>query len=375
MIQKIVKISLGVILIGVLIWTFYFLYKKSEEKPLVYDTAETITTDIINKTVATGSVVPRKEIEIKPQVSGIIDEIYVEAGTMVNKNDKIALVKIIPNMVSLNNAENRLRQAKIALDNAQLDLDRNKKLKEQQVIADAEFQQFQIAFRTAEEEFKASQDNLELIKKGETSKNKANTNRVIRSTIEGMVLDVPVEEGNSVIEANTMNDGTTVASVADMTDLVFEGKVDESEVGKIKVGMDLILRIGAIEDETFDAVLEYISPKGVEEDGAIQFEIKAAVKLKENQFIRAGYSANADIVLDRRDQVIALPEALLQFDGDSAYVEVEVSEQEFEKRYVETGLSDGINIELISGLDGDDKIKVWNRALKGPESRGGRRRH
>jgi HlyD family secretion protein len=183
-----------------------------------------------------------------------------------------------------------------------------------------------------------------------------------------MVLDVPVEEGNSVIEANTMNDGTTVASVADMTDLVFEGKVDESEVGKIKTGMALILKIGAIENETFDAVLEYISPKGIEEDGAIQFEIKAAVKLKENQFIRAGYSANADIVLDRRDSVLAISEALLQFEGDSAYVEVEIEEQTFEKRYVETGLSDGINIELISGVDENDEIKLWNLSpsMEGP---------
>ena len=358
--KKFFKILIGVILLVVFIGTIYFLYSKSEEKPVVFQTTTPLKTDIIKKTVATGSVNPRKEIEVKPQVSGIIDEIYVEAGTMVKKNDKIALVKIIPNMVSLNNAENRLRQAKIAFDNAKLDLDRNKELKEKKVIAEAQFQPFELAYKSAKEEYKAAQDNYDLVKKGETSANRSNTNRLIRSTISGMVLDVPVEEGNSVIEANTMNDGTTVAAVADMTDLVFEGKVDESEVGKIKEGMDLILKIGAIENETFDAVLEYISPKGVEEDGAIQFEIKAAVKLKENQFIRAGYSANADIVLEKRENVLAISEALLQFDGDSAYVEKEVGEQEFEKRYVETGLSDGINIELISGVEKDDKLKLWN---------------
>ncbi len=365
------KILLVAILLGVFSWTIYFLYSKSEEKPVVFETTTTIITDIIKKTVATGSVVPRKEIEIKPQVSGIIDEIYVEAGTMVQKNDKIALIKIIPNMVSLNNAENRLRQAKISLDNAKVDLDRNQKLLDQKVIAGASFQPFEIAFKTAQEEYTAANDNLELIKKGETSKNRANTNRVIRSTIAGMVLDVPVEEGFSVIEANTMNAGTTVASVADMTDLVFEGKVDESEVGKIKEGMSLILRIGAIEDATFDGILEYISPKGIEEDGAIQFEIKAAVKLKEDQFIRAGYSANADIVLDRRDEVLAVSESLLQFDGDSAYVEVETGEQEFEKKYVKTGLSDGINIELLDGVDENDKLKIWNGASQG--NQGGER--
>ncbi len=260
--KKILRILLGVVLLGLFIWTIYFLYSKSEEEPVIYQTTTPFKTNIIKKTVATGSVVPRKEIEIKPQVSGIIDEIYVEAGTMVKKNDKIALVKIIPNMVTLNNAENRLRQAKIALDNAKQNYVRNKQLVDDGVIAEAEFQQFDIAYSQAKEEYNAAINNLELVKKGETAGNRSTTNRLIRSTIDGMVLDVPVEEGNSVIEANTMNDGTTVAAVADMQDLVFEGKVDESEVGKIREGMDLILNIGAIENETFDAKLEYISPKG-----------------------------------------------------------------------------------------------------------------
>jgi HlyD family secretion protein len=358
--KKVIRIIVIIVILAGFVGTIYFLYAKSEEKPVTFQTTKATTTDIIKKTVATGSVVPRKEIEIKPQVSGIIDKIYVEAGSTVKEGDRIALVKIIPNMVSLNNAQNRLRQAKIALENARMDLERNQKLKDKDVIADAEFQPFEISYRTALEELKAAEDNLQLIQKGETSNSKSTTNRLIRSTISGMVLDVPVEEGNSVIEANTMNDGTTVAAVADMSDLVFEGKVDESEVGKIKEGMDLILRIGAIENETFDAKLEYISPKGVEEEGAIQFEIKAAVKLKENQFIRAGYSANADIVLDRRDSVLAISEALLQFDGDSAYVEVKKEDSSFEKQYIKTGLSDGINIEVTEGLSGGEEMKLWN---------------
>ena len=360
--KNFLKLLIAIILVGAFIGTIYFLYAKSEEKPVVFKTMAPITTDILKKTVATGSVVPRKEIEVKPQVSGIVDQIFVEAGTMVKKNDKIALVKIIPNMVSLNNAENRLRQAKINFDNAKVDFDRNKTLNETGVIADATFQPIQLNFNSANEELKAAQDNLDLVRKGETSRNSGNTNRLIRSTISGMVLDVPVEEGFSVIEANTMNAGTTVTSIADMSDLVFEGKVDESEVGKIKEGMALILKIGAIENETFEAVLEYISPKGVEEDGAIQFEIKAAVQLKENQFIRAGYSANADIVLEKKEKVLAISEALLQFSGDSSFVEVETGDQEFEKRYIKTGLSDGINIELLSGVAKDDQLKLWNLA-------------
>ena len=358
--KKFFKILIAVVLVVAFLGTIYFLYSKSEEKPIIYQKTTAYKTDIFKKTVATGSINPRKEIEVKPQVSGIIDQIYVEAGTMVQKNDKIALVKIIPNMLSLNNAENRVRQAKISLENAKLDLDRNQQLLDKEVIAIAQFQPFKLAFNSAEEEYKASKDNLDLVKKGETSSSKSSTNRLIRATNSGMVLDVPVEEGNSVIEANTMNDGTTVASVADMNDLIFIGKVDESEVGKIKEGMDLILKIGAIENETFEAVLEYISPKGVEEEGAIQFEIKAAVKLKENQFIRAGYSANADIVLDKRENVLAISEALLQFDGDSAYVEVETGNQEYKKQYVKTGLSDGINIELLEGVTETDSLKLWN---------------
>lgn len=358
--KKILKILIALILIGIFAWTLYFLWAKSEEKPVTYKTQQPFVTNIIKKTVATGSVVPRKEILVKPQVSGIIDEIYINAGDTIEENDKIALVKIIPNMVSLNNAENRLRQAKINLDNAKIDLDRNRELLDNEVIAAAQFQQFEVTYKSAREEYKAAKDNLELVKKGETSSNKANTNRLIRSTISGMVLDVPVKEGNSVIEANTMNEGTTVAAIADMKDLVFEGKVDESEVGKLKEGMNLILTIGAIEDESFEAVLEYISPKGVEEDGAIQFEIKAAVKLEKDQFIRAGYSANADIVLDRRDSVLAISESLLQFSGDTTFVEVEVAEQEFEKRIVKTGLSDGINIEVLEGVGKDEPIKLWN---------------
>ena len=358
--KKFLKILIAVLIIGVFLGTIYFLYSKSEEKPVIFQTGTPLMTDIYKKTVATGSVVPRKEIEVKPQVSGLVDKIFVEAGQMVEKNDKIALVKIIPNMVALNNAENRLRQAKISFDNSKVDLDRNKSLKKSGVIAAAQFQPFELNFNSAKEEFKAAQDNLELVRRGETSRNSGNTNRLIRATISGMILDVPVEEGFSVIEANTMNAGTTVASIADMSDLIFEGKVDESEVGKIKEGMTLILKIGAIEDETFDAILEYISPKGVEEEGAIQFEIKAAVQLKDNAFIRAGYSANADIVLEKRINVLALSEALLQFEGDSAYVEIETGKQAYEKRFVKTGLSDGINIEIIEGVKKEDQLKLWN---------------
>ncbi|MBN2261823.1 MAG: efflux RND transporter periplasmic adaptor subunit, partial [Prolixibacteraceae bacterium] len=287
----------------------------------------------------------------------IIEEVYLEAGQMVKTGDIIAKVQIIPDMINLNNAESRVNRAKLNYDDAKIDYDRQKELFDKKVIAYEEYQKAQLSFNTAREELQTAEDNLELIKKGVTKKSATTTNTLIRSTINGMILDVPIEVGNSVIQANTFNAGSTIAIVADMTDMIFEGKVDETEVGKIHEGMDIILTIGAIDNEQFDAVLTYLSPKGVEENGAIQFEIKADVNLKEGQFIRAGYSANASIVLEQRDSVMVIPEGLLKFEGDSAYVEVETDSQVFEKRFIQIGLSDGINIEVLDGLTTEEKIK------------------
>jgi HlyD family secretion protein len=358
--KKFFKIFILVVVLGVFVYTIYFLYEKSQAKPVVFETTTPVETNIVKKTVATGSVVPRKEIEIKPEVSGIIQELYVEEGDMIKEGDLIAKVRIIPDMVILNNAESRVNRAEIALENAERNFDRQKELYDQKVISRTTYEEFELAFENAKEELVAAENNLQLIKEGQTKDSGRSTNTLIRSTIDGMILDIPVEIGNSVIESNTFNDGTTVCIVADMGEMIFEGKVDESEVGKIKEGMDLILTIGAINDVSFHASLEHISPKGEEENGAIQFEIKAAVDLIDTVFVRAGYSANADIVLDRRDSVLAISEALLQFESDSAFVEVETGEQEFEKRYVETGLSDGINIEILAGLSKEDKIKKLN---------------
>lgn len=358
--KKFLKIFFGVVLLGVFAYTIYFLYQKSQTKPIVYETTTAFVSNIIKKTTATGSVVPRYEIEIKPQVSGIIEEIYIEAGKSINKGDLIAKVKIIPNMVALNNAESRVNRAKINLENAKRNFDRQKELLDENVIAQTEFETYKLAYDNAIEELASAEDNLNLVKEGQTKSSGKPTNTLIRSTITGMVLDVPVEIGNSVIESNTFNAGTTITTIADMSDMIFKGKIDESEVGKISEGMPLILSIGALEDVFFDADLEHISPKGVEENGAIQFEIKANVELMADKFIRAGYSANADIVLDRVDSVLTISESLLHFEDDTTFVEVEVGPQQYEKRFIETGLSDGINIEVLSGLTKDDKIKMDN---------------
>lgn len=348
------------ILIAAFGGTLFFLYNKSKKKQDFFENKHPFYSDVVMKTVATGSVVPRFEIEIVPQVSGIIDELYVEAGDKITKGQILARIKIIPDMVTLNAAETRLNRAKINYEDAQIDYDRQQKLFDKNVISYEEFKNAKVAYDSAKEELTAAENNLDLIKNGVTKKAATATNTLVRSTIDGMVLDVPVEVGNSVIQANTFNAGTTIAAVADMSDIIFEGKVDETEVGKIKEGMPIELEVGAIDDEKFAAVLEYISPKGVEENGAIQFEIKANVQLKEGQFIRAGYSANANIVLDRKDSVMVIPEGLLQFEDDSSYVEVNVGSEEepsYEKRMVKTGLSDGINIEITEGLKLEDKVK------------------
>ncbi|WP_319499869.1 efflux RND transporter periplasmic adaptor subunit [uncultured Draconibacterium sp.] len=358
--KKVFKILGVVVLVAIFGGTLFFLYTKSKKKTDFFENKNPFYSEVVMKTVATGSVVPRFEIEIVPQVSGIIDELFVEAGDKITKGQVVARIKIIPDMVTLNSAETRVNRAKIGFDDAQIDYDRQQKLFDKEVISYEEFKAAKVAYDSAREELTAAENNLELIKNGVTKKAETATNTLVRSTIDGMVLDVPVEEGNSVIQANTFNAGTTIASVADMSDMIFEGNVDETEVGKIREGMPIELEIGAIDKEKFAAVLEYISPKGVEENGAIQFEIKANVKLKEGQFIRAGYSANANIVLERKDNVMVIPEGLLQFENDSSFVEVNVGtpeEPNYEKRWVHTGLSDGINIEITEGLKVEDKVK------------------
>lgn len=359
--KKFFRILVIVAIMGLFGWTIVYLYGKSREKPKLYTTESPFISDVVRKTVATGKVVPRKEVEIKPQISGILQKLYVEEGQMVEEGDLIARVKIIPNMISLNEAEYRLETSKNNFNDAKKDYNRQKLMFETGVIPEAEFQKYQLEYANAEEEMEAAENNLQLIKEGVTSKSEESTNTLIRSTITGMVLDIPVEEGKSVIETNTFSEGTTIAIVADMGEMIFEGKVDETEVGKITPGMNLEISIGAIDDQKFDAILEFIAPKGEEENGAIQFEIEAAVELKRDFFIRSGYSANADIVLEKRDSVMVIPESLIKFEDDSAFVEIEIGEQIFEKRYIQTGLSDGINIEITDGLTMDDKIKAQQK--------------
>ena len=355
------------------IYTVDFLYKKEQTAEAFYRTQTATNGDIILKTVASGSIQPRQEILIKPQVSGIVRVVHIEAGDIVKTGDVLAEVMIVPNMSALSSAENRLSRAQISLDDANRTYDRNSALFEQGVLSAMDLQRDEISLKQAKEELLSAEDNMRIVKEGVTARGGSASNTLVRSTIDGMVLDVPIKKGNSVIEANNFNDGTTIASVADMQDLTFVGKIDESEVEKLHKGMDIQLTIGAIEDEFYPASLEHISPKGVEESGAIQFEIKAAVLLEEGQFLRAGYSANAEVVLDKRTSVLTVSEMLVQYEGSNPYVEVEIAPNTYEKRDVELGLSDGLSVEIISGITAEERIKVWNKPSYEEFKRKGRR--
>ena len=357
--KKYLKIALLVIVGITVIWTFWFLWRKSIPVVKKYEVENVTTGTIEKKSVATGKVDPRNEILIKPQMSGIIAEVYKEAGDEVKAGDIIAKIKVIPDMVSLNSAESRVTRAQIAFDQTTKNYERDKKLYADKVISREEFEKTQLQYQNEKEELKTAKDNLSLTRDGVSNDKTQVSNTLVRSTINGTILDIPIKAGNSVIQSNNFNDGTTIATVANMSDMLFVGKLDETEVGKIKVGMSMDITIGAIQDQKLTAKLEYVSPKGKEETGAIMFEMKAAVKVPKNIFVRAGYSANAEIVFSRAENVLTIPESSVDFRGDSAFVYILKTKepQAFTKKLIKIGLSDGVKIEVKSGLTLKDKIR------------------
>ncbi len=361
--KKVVTIIVLLIIVSLFGGSLYYLYQKNQENPEVFKTESPKTQTIVKKTMATGTLVPREEVDIKPNISGVVDRLFVEAGDNVEVGDMIAQLKVVPNITSLNSAKNQVRQSKINLENEKKVFSRQEELYGKGVISENDFDLARNSYDNALQTVKAAEENLEIISTGTTQDAGNAATTEIKARISGMVLDVPVEVGNQVIEANNFNEGTTIATIAKTDDMIFQGKVDESEVGKIKEGLPLEITVGAIEDETFNAMLDYISPKGTEENGAVQFDIEGSLKETKGIFIRAGLSANASIILERSTDVLAISESLVQFEKETKepFVEVEVGDQQFEKKMVELGLSDGINVEVISGLEESDKIKVWNR--------------
>ena len=359
--KKYFKYILMALVAVIFIGTFVFLYIKSQPQPEVYDEFTLQRMDIRKTTVVTGKIEPRNEVNVMPQISGIITEILKEAGETVQEGEVIAKVKVIPDMGSLSAAQSRLRLAEINRKQAQTDYDREKTLFDKGLVAADEYDKIAQALRQAREEVDAAQDNLEVVRDGVSKSNASASSTLIRSTITGLILDIPVKVGNSVILANTFNDGTTIATVANMNDLIFRGNIDETEVGRLSTGMTMKITIGALQDLKFDARLEYIAPKATDQNGANQFEIKAAVNLPSNATnIRSGYSANAEIVLAEAKNVLAVQESAIEFDGDDTYVYVikgEGDKQTYERRKVQTGISDGINIEIRSGVKPNERIR------------------
>jgi len=359
--KKILKFILIGLLAAGMIATFFFLWKKSQPKIAVYELVPTDTLTITRKTVATGKVNPRDEVSIVPQLNGIVSKLYKEAGDVVKKNEIIASIRVIPDVSSLNNAELQVDDARLNLELETKNFERVERLFRDSVATAEEYQKVQNAYYTAQRKLAAAEDALEIIKNGVSSKYASYSNTDIRSTVSGMILSVPVKVGNSVIQANNFNAGTTIASVADMKDMLFIGNIDETEVGSIKVGMPLNVSVGAIRGSSFPARLEYISPKSTEENGAILFEIKAAVHIPDGVFVRAGYSANAEIILEEAKDVICVPESVVFFENDESvvyvYTGMDGEQQQFERRVIVAGLSDGMNMEVKEGLVGGEMLK------------------
>ena len=354
--KKFGKYLVFILIALVVAGTFAYLFKRSRPQEIRYEELTAEVADIVKSTVVTGKVQPRDEVNVKPQISGIIAELYKEAGQPVKEGEIIAKLKVIPDMSSLSSAQSRVRLSEVNLKQARTNFDREKALYDKQLVSADEYDKVAQALRQAEEELKAAKETLEIVRDGVSSSNKSGSSTLIRSSVSGLILDIPVKVGNTVINSNSFNDGTTIATVADMDDLIFDGNIDETEVGRLSVGMPVKITVGALQDVVIDASLEYIAPKATENNGTNLFEIKASLQVPENVTVRSGYSANAEIVLQTAAQVLSIAESALQFDGDQTYVYV-LGDNGYERRDVKTGLSDGVNIEIKEGLSLGEKVR------------------
>ncbi len=354
--KKFFRILMIVVVAAAFVGTFAYLFKRSQPKEIVYEELTPEMGTISKSTVVTGKIQPRDEVNVKPQINGIVAEVYKKAGEMVQQNEVIAKLKVIPDMNQLSSAQSRVRLSEVNLKQAQVNYDREKKLFDQQLVSAESFEKVSQALKQAQEEHSIAKETLEIVRDGVSSANKSGSTTLIRSTISGLILDVPVKVGNSVTMSNTFNDGTTIATVANMDDLIFDGNIDETEVGMLHIGLPVRITVGALKDLSFDAALEYIAPKATVSGGTNLFEIKASVQVPGDVTIRSGYSANAEIELQRAENVLTIEESALQFEGEDTFVYV-MGAEGYEKRPVVTGLSDGVKIEIKEGLSTSDKVR------------------
>lgn len=366
--MKAKKIIIVVLVLSVLVlggWALSYNFNKNAAEIETFETTQAHKTDIKTTAMATGEVKPRETIEIKPNISGVISQIAVKEGDLVKNGQLIASIKVVPNVASLNSAKQQINSAQIEVDNQTRNFNRQKGLYEQGVIAKAEYETALASYNSALQNLRTAQNNYQVEQTGIAPGLEKYATTQIRSTIEGMILDIPVEIGDNVQEINNFSTGTTIAEIANVQDMIFEGKVDEADVGKLKEGMDIAITIGALPDETFNGKLDFISPSGVEENGVVQFEIEASVQLKEDVFVRAGYSANAEVVTDNKQNVLALKESEIQYDENGkAFVEIQKGNDEWERKNLRLGISNGVDVEILEGISANDKVKIWNTDLK-----------
>ena len=359
--MKFKNIGIIVLILGFLFAIAYFV-RTNSKSAIEYETTNPFMSSIELTSVVTGKVIPEDEVEIKPQLNGIIEKILVEEGDTVQNGQLIAVIKVVPDERSVYGAQAQVTSSKLNLENGEKQLNRAKELFAKQIISQQEFEDAELRYNSAKENLKAAENDLEIIRNGSVAgSSTANTN--IRATLSGTILEIPVEVGDQVIAANNFNAGTSVAIIADLSQMIFEGKVDEAEVGNLTNGMKIIVSMAAIPNKEFDAKLKFVAPKGTEEGGAVQFKIEAELALDDDTFVRAGYSANGALVVNSKTDIMVIPEAVLQFDRKTQqpYVEIEISDQNFERREIETGLSDGIKVEILSGVEMTDNIKIWNK--------------
>ena len=359
--MKFKNIGIILLILGFLFAIAYFV-RTNSKSAIEYETTNPFVSSIELTSVVTGKVIPEDEVEIKPQLNGIIEKILVKEGDTVQNGQLIAVIKVVPDERSVYGAQAQVTSSKLNLENGEKQLNRAKELFAKQIISQQEFEDAELRYNSAKENLKAAENDLEIIRNGSVAgSSTANTN--IRATLSGTILEIPVEVGDQVIAANNFNAGTSVAIIADLSQMIFEGKVDEAEVGNLTNGMKIIVSMAAIPEKEFDAKLKFVAPKGTEEGGAVQFKIEAELALDDDTFVRAGYSANGALVVNSKTDVMVIPEAVLQFDRKTQqpYVEIEISNQNFERREIDTGLSDGIKVEILSGVEMTDNIKIWNK--------------
>ena len=350
---KVIGLCLLALYVG---YTLYYLWQQSQPVPTVYELVSPERRTLMKRTTVAGSMEARRQVAVKPQVTGVVSRLAVEPGDKVKAGEVIATVRIIPDMAQLNEAKSRVEAARITLGEAQREYDRTYELYQDGVVSREEFDVQTTRLASARENVAAAESQVQVITRGQSARSGGISVTDLHASISGVVLAVMVEEGAAVTGTSAFTEGTTVAKIADMNDIIFRGFIDETEVALLRVGLDMELHLGSMQEVTIPAKLSYIAPEGVMQNGAKMFELKATATIPEGVTIRSGYSANATIVLGTVNDVLSCDEKAISFEDGKPYVYVltsppgDTEHQQFERRAVTIGISDGLSVELKSGV-------------------------